>query len=125
MTAVVDVNATLCQGVLDTWSLRRSQSEESAERFQRDRTVSGHDRRIEIEGVDLAHEKSELVLAADAQAVLGAILLGDTSPDDGGARGSGVGVLRARAVGRRVAWRRPLTRRGREPVNPVSALKVA
>jgi len=84
MTSVVDVNATLRQSMFDTRSLRRSQSEESAERLQRDRTVSVDHHRIEIERVELGHEETDLVLAASAQAVLGEALLREKIQDGGG-----------------------------------------
>ena len=65
---MVDVNTTLCQSVRDERSVWRPQSEESANRFQRDRTVSAHHRRIEIKRVELGRKKSDLALAAGAQA---------------------------------------------------------
>ena len=72
---MVDVNATLRQGIRDKGGVRRTQSEKSGERFQGDGTVSVHHSWIEIERVELGHEKSDLALAARAQAVLCEALL--------------------------------------------------
>ena len=117
MTSMVDVDAAICQSIFDTRSPWRTQSEESAERLQRDRTVTVHHGRIEIELVELLHEKSDLVLTAGAKAVLCEALLREEVRNRGGSIVAGGLVCPTGEAGGAVAvWNtglpaRPPTRR--------------